>query len=198
MSNIGAVILAAGASSRFGKPKQLIQFGGKSLLHRAVDAARAAGCSPTAVVVGSCSQAITGELQRTDAAVVPNREWQRGIGSSIRTGVQHLIQNAKDVDAIVLLVCDQPFVDDHVIKQLIVLHEKTRKPIVASSYADTLGIPALFERVCFPELLSIDDQRGAKSIILASRERVAELSFPKGKIDIDAAEDWERLCSRSR
>jgi molybdenum cofactor cytidylyltransferase len=195
MSIIGAVILAAGASSRFGKPKQLIQFGGKSLLRRAVDAAGAAGCSPTVVVVGSGSESVTRELQETDAAVVPNRQWQRGIGSSIRTGVQHLTDNAKDVDAIVLLVCDQPFVDDRVIKQLIALHEKTRKPIVASSYADTLGIPALFERACFSELLSINDQRGAKSIILASPERVAELSFPKGKIDIDAPEDWEQLKS---
>jgi molybdenum cofactor cytidylyltransferase len=198
MPNIGAVILAAGASSRFGKPKQLIQFGGKSLLRRAVEASAAAGCSPTAVVVGSGSEAVTRELQGTDAVVVPNREWQRGIGSSIRTGVQHLTDNAKDVDVIVLLVCDQPFVDHRIIKQLIALHEKTRKPIVASSYADTLGIPALFERVCFPELLSINDQRGSKSIILANRERVAELSFPKGKIDIDAAEDWEWLCSRGR
>jgi CTP:molybdopterin cytidylyltransferase MocA len=101
----------------------------------------------------------------------------------------------KDVDAIVLLVCDQPFVDDRVIKQLIPLHEKARKPIVASSYADTLGVPALFERVCFRELLSINGQRGLKSIILPSRERVAELSFPKGKIDIDTAEDWEQLKS---
>jgi hypothetical protein len=89
-------------------------------------------------------------------------------------------------------VCD-PFVDDRVIKQLIALHEKTRKPIVASSDANTLGLPALFEHVCFREVLSINDQRGAKSSILASRERVAELSLPKGKIEVDTAEDWERL-----
>jgi MobA-like NTP transferase domain len=97
----------------------------------------------------------------------------------------------KDVDAIVLLVCDQPFVDDRVIKQLIVLHEKTRKPIVASSCANMLGVPALFERVCFRGLLSINDQRGAKSIILASRERVAEFSFPKKR----STSTWRKIGS---
>ena len=76
---------------------------------------------------------------------------------------------------------------------LIKLRRETRKPIVAASYAGTLGVPALFDRRLLPELLRLDDSAGAKSIILSNRDQAAEFPFPEGKIDIDTAEDWERL-----
>jgi molybdenum cofactor cytidylyltransferase len=98
------------------------------------------------------------------------------------------------VEATVLLACDQPYVDRAVIDGLITLHHETRKPIVAASYAGTLGIPALFDRLLLPKLLRLDDSVGAKSIILSNRDQVAEFPFPEGKIDIDTAEDWERFC----
>ena len=92
-----------------------------------------------------------------------------------------------------LLVCDQPAVDVRVIQRLIALRETTRKSVVASSYADTLGVPTLFTYSVFQELLSLGDKAGAKSIILRSRERVASLSFPEGQIDIDTLKNWEKL-----
>jgi molybdenum cofactor cytidylyltransferase len=93
----------------------------------------------------------------------------------------------------VLLVCDQPAIDARVIQRLIALRETTGKNIVASSYADTLGVPVLFTHSVFQELLSLGDNAGAKSIVLRSRERVALLPFPEGEIDIDTWEDWEKL-----
>jgi len=188
-----SVILAAGGSSRFGQPKQLIRFRGKSLVRRIIDAACEAGCSPVVVVIGSKDEKLQHELDRTGAVTVQNQQWQRGIGSSIRCGIQGLINSSPDVEASVLLVCDQPAVDTRVIQRLIALRETTGKTIVASSYADTLGVPALFERSVFGELLSLGDAAGAKSIVLRSRERVASLSFPEGQIDIDTWEDWEKL-----
>ena len=74
------------------------------------------------------------------------------------------------------------------------VHRETRKPIVAASYAGTLGVPVLFDRSLLPELLGLDDSAGAKSIILSNRDQVAEFPFPEGKIDIDTAEDWQRFC----
>jgi molybdenum cofactor cytidylyltransferase len=108
-----------------------------------------------------------------------------------------LINSSPDVEASVLLVCDQPAVDARLIQRLIALRETTGKTIVASSYADTLGVPALFSRSVFQELLSLDDKAGAKSIVLRSRERVALLPFPGGEIDIDTWEDWEKLDGAS-
>jgi len=212
-SHIAAVILAAGESSRLGKPKQLIQFRGKTLVRRVVDAASEAGCQPILVVLGTERtshlysdglprvkgrhheiELITSELKKTGATIVANPNWKRGIGTSIRAGVQHLIEIAPGVEATVLLACDQPFVDRAVIEGLITLHHKTRKPIVAARYAGTLGVPALFDRSLLPELLRLDDSAGAKSTILSNRDQVAEFPFPDGKVDIDTAEDWQRFC----
>ncbi len=179
-----------------------------------VDAASEAGCRPVLVVVGNGKQvthlrarrsprgetrqlvdAISSELKKTGAAIVANPNWKCGIGTSIRTGIQHLIDTAPGIKAAVLLTCDQPFVDRVVIDGLITLRYETGKPIVAASYAGTLGIPALFDRSRLSELLELDDSTGAKSIILSNRDQVAEFPFPEGKIDIDTAEDWERFCS---
>jgi molybdenum cofactor cytidylyltransferase len=190
---IGAVILAAGGSSRFGQPKQLIPFRGKSFVRRIIDAACEAGCAPVVVVTRSEDEKLHSELDRAGVVIVQNHQWSRGIGSSIRCGIEALMNRSPDVEASVLLVCDQPAVDARIIQRLIALHETTGKTIVASSYADTLGVPALFSRSVFQELLSLDDDAGAKSIVLRNRERVASLSFPEGQIDIDTWEDWEKL-----
>jgi molybdenum cofactor cytidylyltransferase len=196
MQDIGAVILAAGESSRFGRPKHLIQFRGKSLVRRMVHAARKARCSPTVVVIGAHHEEVERELKAEGATIVENENWRLGIGTSIRTGVRRLIDNAPTLEAVVLLVCDQPFVDARTIARLITLREKTKRAIIASSYANTLGVPALFDRSCFQELLALDNATGAKTVILSNRERVAEFPFPEGKIDIDTLDDYEKLIGR--
>jgi molybdenum cofactor cytidylyltransferase len=198
MAKIGAVILAAGESSRFGQPKQLIQFRGKSLVRRMVDAAKKARCSPTVVVIGDHHEEVERELKAQGAIIVENENWRLGIGTSIRAGMRRLIDKAPTLEAVVLLVCDQPFVDRRTIARLITLREKTKRAIVASRYANTLGVPALFDRSCFQELLALDNATGAKTVILSNRERVAEFPFPEGKIDIDTVCDYKKLCSRRR
>ena len=193
MQKIGAVILAAGSSSRIGQPKQLLSLRGKTLVRVCIDTASEAGCSPVVVVIGSDSEKVRLELADANSIEVRNTNWQRGIGSSIRTGVQSLMNHAPDLEAILLLVCDQPAINARFIERLIATHEATKKDIVASAYADTLGVPALFDRSLFKELLSIGDEAGAKSIILQNPKRVAQLAFPDGAIDIDTWEDWEKI-----
>lgn len=163
------------------------------MLRRIVDEAKAANCSPIVVVIGGGAEEIARELNGVD--VVENKNWKRGIGTSIRAGIQDLIDNASDIEAVVLMVCDQPFVDATTIRDLLELFETTKKPIVASGYENTVGVPALFDRSCFEELLALDDGSGAKQVILSNRERVAEFPFPKGSIDIDTTEDWKRLAA---
>jgi molybdenum cofactor cytidylyltransferase len=192
-ANIAAVILAAGNSFRFGKPKQLQLFRGKTLLQRTIDAATDANCSPIVVVIGSDPDKITSALKATNATLVYNYDWKRGIGTSIRTGIQFIVNAGADIEVVALLVCDQPFVDATLIRKLVALRAKTGKSIVASSYADTLGVPALFDHQRFSELLALDDNSGAKSVILLNRGRVAEFPFPDAAIDVDTAEDWDRL-----
>ncbi len=195
MRNVGAVILAAGGSSRLGQPKQLLTFRGETLIRRVVRAATEAGCEPVLVVVGETGDALRGELPSASVTFLENPNWQRGPGTSIHRGVERL---PNSVDAVVLLACDQPFVDATIIRKLIAAHETTGKPIVASSYADTLGGPALFHRSKFKELSALPDAMGAKSLITKQPGDVASIAFEAGEIDIDTPEDFERLKENHR
>jgi molybdenum cofactor cytidylyltransferase len=195
MPNVGAIILAAGGSTRFGQAKQLLTFRGASLVRRAVRAATEARCAGVAVVVGELGAAIKVELRETSAVIVQNAEWQRGLGTSIRCGLRHLLASMPDLGAIVIVACDQPFVESSTIAALITEREKSGKPIVASRYANTLGIPALFDHFCFEELLALPDDSGAKTLIESRGSHVAEIAFEQGAIDIDTPADFERLTS---
>lgn len=198
MAKIAAIILAAGKSSRFGKPKQLLQLKHKSLVCRIFDEARTAACSTIIVVTGNAHDEVKNRFAGEDVIISRNENWQRGIGTSIRAGVQSLIEAAPQTHAVVLLACDQPLVDAKTIRDLITLRDETQKPIVASRYSNTLGVPALFDRTCFDQLVALDGDSGAKAIILANKERVAALEFPDGAIDVDTIQDWEGFRGRVR
>src|SRR5215212_1518858 len=120
MGNVGALILAAGGSSRLGQPKQLLKFRNETLIRRAVRAATEAGCDPVVVVVGQTNQALVGELQSTSAIVIENPHWQGGPGSSICCGLNQLPDST---DAVVLLASDQPFVEASIVTKLIDAHQ---------------------------------------------------------------------------
>ena len=184
---VGVIVLAAGRSQRFGRPKQLLLYDGQTLVRRAARAALAVR-GPVVVVAGREQEMIGLDLLGLPVTVVPNDDWERGIGSSVRCGPEAL----PECDAAVIVACDQPRVDGSVIQQLIAEHAKSGKPIVASAYAGTLGVPALFARWMFDELRSLPDDKGAKSIILRHRDEVATVDFPAGALDIDTPEDYER------
>jgi molybdenum cofactor cytidylyltransferase len=186
-------VLAAGGSARLGRPKQLLQFHGQSLVRRAVAAALGADCAPVAVVLGAEAERIKRELVDLEIVFVPNDDWCRGIGSSIRRGVAAL----RDCNAIAILACDQPHVDQNVLKNLIRTQPETQKPIVACAYSATLGIPALFVRDYFDRLLSLADKEGAKALIKAQPHDVASVDFPRGAIDIDTPADYRNLADES-
>ena len=193
MSDVGAIILAAGGSRRFGRPKQLLAFQSESLVRRSVRVAREAGIASVAVVAGESVDAIKGEVRETSATVVENREWQLGIGTSIRCVLRHLRASVPDLEAVVIIACDQPFVEASTIDGLLAEWKRSGKPIAASSYAGTLGIPALFDRSCFERLLALPDDSGAKALIESRPDEVAPIKFEQGAIDIDTPADFERL-----
>jgi len=193
MAEVAAIILAAGGSSRFGRVKQLLEFGGITLIERTISAARGAGCNPTVVVTGSDAAKIAEAINFETVSIVENENWNRGIGTSIRNGLQQLIELAPQTKAVVLLVSDQPFVTDEVVTGLIKLWRTQSKPIVASSYSETLGVPALFDASCFDELLQLADDSGAKPIIFKNADRVSDFPFAEGATDIDTPTDYEKL-----
>lgn len=193
MVEVAAVILAAGNSSRFGRVKQLVDFRGQTLIERTISAARDAGCTPVVVVTGSDAAKIAKAINSQEVSIIENQNWNRGIGTSLRTGLMRLIELEPDARAVILLVCDQPFVTGQIVGGLIHHWRSSGRPIVASGYSGTLGVPALFDSSCFDELLKVDDESGAKPIIFKNADRVSEFSFPEGATDIDTSTDFESL-----
>ena len=124
--------------------------------------------------------------------IVENAEWRNGVGTSIRQGLQQL---PKSVQAVVLLTCDQPLVDASIVGKLIAAWDESGRPMAASRYANTLGVPALFDRSCFDGLLALPDDSGAKNLIAARPDDVVAIPFDAGAIDIDTPEDLHRIAS---
>jgi molybdenum cofactor cytidylyltransferase len=189
---IAAVILAAGGSSRLGQPKQLLAYGGKSLLRRAGEAAVDSGCSPVLAVVGANAERMREELTGLPATIVENAAWERGMGASIKAGMSAVAADPR-VSASLLLLCDQPRVSCGVLRSLISSFAQSEALVAASAYAGSLGTPALFSRTLFEELLSLDDDEGAKRLIRRHAASSVTVPFPEGAFDIDTPDDAARL-----
>ena len=196
-NNIGLIILAAGASLRLGSPKQLLEFQSETLLRRLAREALASECRPVAGVLGAQSDKCAAELKDLDVDVAENAKWKSGMGSSIKTGLDKILEINESIDAVVLTVCDQPFVTKNVINALIETYRQTKASIVASAYRETLGVPALFDKKLFPLLRELKEG-GAKQIIRQFSAEAKSVSFPAGAIDIDTAEDFAKLSSVSQ
>jgi molybdenum cofactor cytidylyltransferase len=180
--SIPAVILAAGASRRLGRPKQLVPWAGETLLKRAVRAAQA--CDPVLVVVGFRAEAMAAELTGLPVTLVANPEWEEGMASSIRRGVRALPPGAPGA---LFLVCDQPAVDAALVARLLEAQRACPDAVIACGYAGTRGTPALFPARCFPHLQELRGDRGARGLLQG--EAVLVVSFPEGAMDIDRPAD---------
>ncbi len=193
METVGAVVLAAGGSTRLGRPKQLLQYRGETLVLRAARAACSAGCAPVVVVAGDEPERIKEELSPLDVQLCHHAEWPRGIGSSIRIGVAYAVALDPALDTVLLMVCDQPFVTAEIITALLAARARTQKRAIACAYAGTIGVPALFARTSFPSLLALPDEQGAKHLLSAHAEEIALIEFPQGTIDIDTPDDFRAI-----
>ena len=197
MEKIAAIILAAGPSSRLGRPKQLVEVNGQSLIERALDAANGAGCEPVLVVTGANDQQVVARIRTCGAKIVRNVEWKQGLGSSIRAGIERLLKSDPETSAVLLMVCDQPLVRTQHLRRLINLRHETGRPIVCSRYAETVGVPAIFGREFFGELMQLGEY-GAKKLLLSHPDQSAQISLPEAELDIDEEADIERLDSGER
>jgi molybdenum cofactor cytidylyltransferase len=197
-ARVGAVILAAGSSSRMGSPKQTLQFRGESLLRRTALAALAAGCRPVIVVTGANAELSIRELQRLDVREVLNTRWETGMASSVRAGVEGLVNTGADIAAAVLLLCDQPHVTADVIYGLVAAHRVNGSAVVASQYGGSFGVPALFDRRLFAELMRLEGKSGAKEIIKRHASDTHFLPFAGGEVDVDTPDDFSRLIEKDQ
>jgi molybdenum cofactor cytidylyltransferase len=190
--SIGIVLLAAGASKRMGQSKQLLKIGSVPMLVHATQQALAS--SPHVVVVlGANAEEHVSILKPLSVHTTTNPTWQKGMGSSIKVGVRDLLTLSPHLDGILLMVCDQPKVTSAYLNILIKTFDDTHGSIVTSQYGGTQGVPAIFSNMHFHDLLGIDNERGAKHLIMRYGDEVVPIDFPAGIDDLDTPEDYERF-----
>jgi len=193
-NKIGIIILAAGNSSRLGQPKQLLPYKGKSLLRHVTDEALSVKAVDVVVVTGAANAAIEHELKVPGITIVRHETWAEGMGTSIKKGLQRLLGSCPQLSAVIIAVCDQPFVSAELFRQLIAAYQHSDSLIVASAYAGTFGTPALYDASYFKDLLALQGPEGAKKILQEHKTTLALVPFEKGNIDIDTMDDYQKLA----
>ena len=176
-----------------GHPKQLLPYRGQTLLGHVIQCALASSCSPVVVVLGAHADKIAPTIVQFPIEIIKNPDWHQGMSSSIQYALDYL--GERSLEGVIFLTCDQPFISTDIIEQLIDLHTQSDKPITASQYGEIIGIPALFARNVFPELMQLKGDVGAKGIIQKNRDRVATIKFKGGEIDLDTFADYQKLIS---
>ncbi|PKM38322.1 MAG: nucleotidyltransferase family protein [Gammaproteobacteria bacterium HGW-Gammaproteobacteria-10] len=188
--NVYTVILAAGASRRLGSPKQLLEWRGRTLLDNTIENARSLLNERVIVILGSQAQTIQEKVDLSGVVAVVNPNWQTGIASSIRAGIDSLPVNA---DGVLMLLSDQPLVGYRAMQNLLTQWQIEPSHIAASQYQDTVGVPALFPSAFFGALRSLRGDRGAKSLLLQFEDKLQKIPLPEAELDIDTREDFDHL-----
>ena len=191
-TTLHTIVLAAGASSRFGSPKQLIRFEGQPLLQRVLAGATELTGTAVSVVLGAYAAEIASTLPPCSASVIINRDWQEGIASSIRAAVRRL---PGACDGVLLLLADQPLVGSHSLNRLAAAWRRQPRCIIASRYGAVTGVPAIFPRWCFPDLAALHGDQGARILLRRYADHVVRLANPEAEVDIDYPEDLLELGS---
>lgn len=186
----GAVILAAGASTRMGAPKQLLELDGRPLVARAVEAALASPAWPVVVVLGAHAEKIRPALARLPVLIAENPAWAEGMAASLRAGIATLRQFSRALDAAVVALCDQPAFSAETIAQLVAAQHATGRSIVAARYGGHQGAPALFLREHFATLAALTGEEGARALLNGDPDRVAAVDLPALALDLDTPADY--------
>ncbi len=187
---VSALVLAAGPSSRMGTPKLALALDGVPLLRRVVDAAVGSRCRETVVVLGAHQDLYRPLLDGTPAQIVHNPEYEHGMATSIRAGVEHL---SPESEAVVILLADQPRITSEIINRLIETYIQEEKRIVASAYKGIVGVPVLFDGALYLELLTLEGDAGARSVIETYPKHGVALPLEEDAArDIDTPDDLDR------
>ena len=194
-TNLHVLVLAAGASRRFGSPKQLVRLEGRPLLHRAVSAATAVAGHAVTVVLGAHADQLTPLLKHTPGSVVINRQWEEGLASSLRAGIKALPGSC---DGVLVTLADQVSVTPSDLARLASAWRAQPDWLIAAAYNGHTGVPAVFPRWTFAGFGELRGDTGARSILARHADRTLRIPMPNAAVDIDRPEDLLEITEPSR
>lgn len=191
---VAGILLAAGAATRMGRNKVLLELEGESLLRRAARRAIEAGLDPVLVVLGHEAARAEAELSGLRCSAVLNPEYARGISSSLSAGVGAV---PPDASAAVVLLADMPFVDAAAIRAVVARYRETGAPVVTARYGEVTAPPTLYDRALFPELRGGEGEGRGREVVRRHRDRAAHVDWPASALaDLDEPDDLERARAR--
>ena len=188
---VALLLLAAGASARMGRPKQLLPYQGCTLLRHAAKTAAETGCAPLVLVTGAVHEELAAEVANLPFRVVHNPDWATGMASSIRAGLAAV--EAAGPAAVLIMLSDQPLVTPQLLRLLLARQQATGAPVVAAAYGGTAGVPAVFDRTMLPALARLTGAQGANRFIANLGTAVLHVPFPEGVLDVDTPEQYAAL-----
>ena len=196
------LLLAAGASTRLGQPKQLLPYQGRTLLRRAAETAAATGCRPLVLVTGAAHGALLPEVAGLPFVVAHNAQWAEGMGSSVRAGMAALAAAYPPFGAegppaaVLLMLCDQPLLTVAHLRELLRVQGATGRAAVASAYAGTVGVPVAFGPALFGQLRTLSGAGGARALLASlPPAELATVAFAGGAVDVDTPAQYRQLLA---
>jgi molybdenum cofactor cytidylyltransferase len=192
-NKIAIIVLAAGESNRMRQPKQLLKFRGKTLLRRAAETALESNCEIVCVVLGAHFEKSKPEISDLPIEIAVSENWRDGMSSSLKAGLEKLRETEREFSGALIMLCDQPFVDADLLNRLIETFTARKSLIAACEYAGTIGVPAIFSRRLFDEILNLSADGGAKGLIKKYKNEVEKIVAPEAAFDVDTPADYENL-----
>lgn len=194
-SNIAIIIMAAGASSRMGTAKQLLPWGESTLIGNAIKNATDSDAKNVFVVLGANAEAIKKCIGLEEEAIIYNKDWDSGLGSSIALASRYILNRSEKYDGILVMLADQPLIDAAYLNQMINVFYGSRNSIIATKYTHGDGVPAIFSAMHFLELQKLNTDTGAKNILRHHAQNLISID-PEGKTaDVDTYEDYFKVLN---
>ncbi|MDW5288075.1 nucleotidyltransferase family protein [Formosa sp. PL04] len=196
--NIAILIMAAGASSRMGEPKQLLKWGENTLIEHTIKTVLQLKQEKVILVLGANYHDIFSVVNHYPVTVLNNKDWKSGLGSSIARGVQHILKTSKKTDAVFIVLADQPFIDVSYLSEMITIFQSNQNTIIATAYKNnTFGVPVIFGKSYFSELSLLDTDKGAKQILIRDKDEIKQIDYQLNKADLDTKSEYKDLYNQT-
>ena len=196
MDKVAALVLTAGASRRMGTPKALLPWGHTTIIQHLLRQIQLAGFNETLLVTGAHHDLIQETLADGGFEICFHSDWELGMGSTISKGIREVEHRFTGIDAVLILLVDQPLITREYLKSIHEAHRNRPEAIIASNYGEFAGAPALFPKRFWASLKGIPPSRGARKLIASYRDKCEILNPADTIADIDTPEAYQKALSK--